>query len=146
MRIEARTMKMKKIKRDHIGFLILMCLVAAGFACTPRAFEKPNAAAAPPPSTAEDRRASFESDLQTMRTANLQYVFVVRRKDAAAFDGDDKKYLRATLPFNNRIILADEEKAFIVGSNYKFPPENTDALRLRFNVEDYSAAAEEPAK
>ncbi len=133
------TMKMKKIKRDLAGFLILMCVVAAGFACTPRSFEKPAASSAPP-STAEDKRASFESDLQTMRTANLQYVFVVRRKDDAAFDGDDKKYLRATLPFNNRIILADEEKAFIVGSNYKFPPENLDALRLRFNVEDYSAA------
>jgi len=57
-----------------------------------------------------------------------------------AFDGEDKKFLRASLPFNNRVVLADEDKAVIVGSNYKFPPENLDALRLRFNVEDYSAA------
>ena len=75
-----------------------------------------------------------------MRTADLQYIFVFRRKDAGVFDGDDKKYLKANLPFNNRVVLADEDRAVIVGTNYKFPPENTDALRMRFNVEEYSAA------
>ncbi len=111
------------------------------FACTPRSFEKPNAAAASPsPSTDEDRQASFQNELEKMKTANLQYVFVFRRKDGGAFDGEDKKFLRGNLPFNNRVVLADEDKAVIVGSNYKFPPENTEALRLRFNVEDYSAA------
>ncbi len=114
------------------------------FACTPRSFEKPNAAATPPPSTAEDRQASFQNELEKMKTANLQYVFVFRRKDGGAFDGEDKRFLRGNLPFNNRVVLADEDKAVIVGSNYKFPPDNLDALRLRFNVEDYSAA--EPGK
>ncbi len=142
----SRSLQAGRLRSSRLSlnrFSVLMCAVLLTFACTPRSFEKP-AASSVPLSTAEDKRASFENDLQTMRTANLQYVFVVRRKDDGAFDGDDKKYLRATLPFNNRIILADEEKAFIVGSNYKFPPENLDALRMRFNVEDYSAA--EPAK
>lgn len=75
-----------------------------------------------------------------MRTANLQFIFVFRRKDGGGFDGDDKKYLRANLPTNNRVILADDDKAVIVGSNYKFPPENLETLRVRFNLEDYSAA------
>lgn len=74
-----------------------------------------------------------------MRTADLQYVFVFRRKDGGVFDNEDKKILRTQLPFNNRVVLADEDKAVIVGSNYKFPPENLDGLRTRFMIEDHSA-------
>ncbi len=120
----------------YTAFLLMMLT----FACTPRSFEKPNAVITAPPLTAEDKQASFQNELEKMRTANLQYVFVFRRKDGGAFDGEDKKFLRASLPFNNRVVLADEDKAVIVGSNYKFPPENLEALRLRFIVEDYSAA------
>ena len=113
--------------------------ILLNFACTPRSFEKPNAAA-PPPLTAEDKQTSFQSELEKMKTADLQYIFVFRRKDNGAVDGEDKKFLKANLPFNNRVVLADEDKAVVVGSNYKFPPENLDALRTRFNVEDYSTA------
>jgi len=155
-------MKMKKIKTDaatrrrgdttnrqkterkfcsaiHLLVFGIVFFMLVNFACTPRSFEKPNAAA-PPPSTAEDKRASFQNELEKMKTANLQYIFVFRRKDGGAFDGEDKKYLRASLPFNNRVVLADEDKAVVVGSNYKFPPENLDALRARFDIEDYSTA------
>ena len=109
------------------------------FACTPRSFEKPKVAA-PPPTAAENKQVAFESELEKMRTADLQYIFVFRRKDGTSIDGEDKRFLRASLPFNNRVVLADEDKAVIVGSNFKFPPENTDALRMRFNVEDHSTA------
>ena len=139
---------MKKIKNDREisstrnfininRFLIytLFAVILFCSACNSRSVENINTAA---PSVPENKQASFENDLQTMKTANLQYVFVCRRKDGGAFDGEDKKYLRANLPVTNRVILADEDKAVIVGSNYKFPPENLDALRTRFNVEDYS--------
>jgi hypothetical protein len=131
--------KMKKIKEVWCFVCAVMLSTLLSFACTPRSFEKPKITASTP-TAAEDKQAVFDSELQKMRTADLQYIFVFRRKDGGAFDGDDKKYLRANLPFNNRVVLADEDKAVIVGTNYKFPPENTDALRTRFNVEDYSAA------
>jgi len=131
--------KYKRSRRDWaLLFIPLFCLVL-NFACTPRAFEKPNAAAATP-ATVEAKQTSFQNELEKMRTADLQYVFAFRRKDGAAIDGEDKRFLRATLPNNNRVVLADEEKAVVVDSNYKFPPENLDVLRTRFNVEDYSAA------
>lgn len=129
----------KKLAVANFLFVLGVLLsTLLSFACTPRSFEKPKVAATPV--AAEEKQAVFDSELQRMRTADLQYIFVFRRKDAGAFDGDDKKYLRANLPFNNRVVLADEDKAVIVGSNFKFPPEHTDALRMRFNVEDYSAA------
>ncbi len=121
-------------------FLICTLIAAAlfSFACGNRSSENTNAAATP--AVAENKRASFENDLQTMKTANLQYVFAFRRKDGGAVDAEDKKFLRANLPATNRVILADEDKAVIVGSNYKFPPESLNVLQTRFNVEDYSTA------
>ena len=120
--------------------LALFCIIF-NFACTPRAFEKPNAATpTPPPVTVEDKQASFQNELEKMRTADLRYVFVFRRKDGGAIDGEDKRFLKIMLPVNNRVVLADEDKAVIVGSNYEFPPVNLDGLRIRFTVEYYSAA------
>jgi hypothetical protein len=122
--------------RFFISAVFLSSLL--NFACTPRSFEKPNVALTPS-SNAEDKQANFQSELEKMRIANLQYIFVFRRKDGIVIDSEDKKYLRGNLPFNNRVVLADEDKAVIVGTNYKFPPENIDALRQRFDVEDYSS-------
>lgn len=126
----------KKNKHSAILFSAILCL-SSGFGCNYNSFEKPNVNAAP--TNAENRQSVFEADLQTLKTANLKYVFVFRRTDGGAFDGEDRRYLRANLPTTNRVILSDENKAFIVGSNYKFPPENLEVLRLRFSVEDDSA-------
>ena len=108
------------------------------FGCTYRSFENQNVAAAPPN---ENKQSSLESDLQTMQTANFEFIFVFRRKDGGAFDGGDRKYLRANAPAEtNRFIATDDGRAFIVGSKYLFPPSNLEALRMRFNIEDYSTA------
>ncbi|MCY7375772.1 MAG: hypothetical protein LH472_07350 [Pyrinomonadaceae bacterium] len=117
---------------------IFICAVIPAFACHYNSFEKPNVNVAP----AENKQSAFESDLQTLKTANLKYILVFRRTDGGAFDGEDRKYLKTNLPTTNRVILTDESRAFIVGSNYKFPPENLEVLRLRFKVEDFSTAAE----
>ena len=140
MKTTRRGMPVKYKIFNRAALIVFLCAFLLNFACTPRAFEKPNAAATPSSSTAEDKQANFQNELGKMRTADLQYIFVFRRKDAAVIDGEDKRFLKANLPFNNRVVLADEDKAVIVGSNYKFPPENLDALRIRFNVEDYPAA------
>lgn len=74
-----------------------------------------------------------------MKTANFDYIFAFRRKDGGVFDSEDKKYLRAnTPPGTNRFVATDEDRAFIAGSTYAFSPENLQALRNRFLVEDYS--------
>ncbi len=92
----------------------------------------------------ENNISAFETDLQTMKTANFTYIFAFRRKDGGAFDGEDKKYLRANAPAEtNRFVLTDNGKAFIAGSKFKFPPQNLDVLRTRFNIEDFSAVKEE---
>ena len=136
---------MKKIKRNPITQVVLTGLIffsLMNFACDNRSFEKANvseSSAAP-----EQTQSNLASDLQTMKTANFDYIFVFRRKDGGAFDGEDKKYLRANAPVEtNRFVSTDNGKAFIAGSKFKFPPENLEILRTRFNVEDYSVVKEE---
>lgn len=125
-------------------FSILFCLLCAAlffnFACTPRAFEKPNAAA---PTANENKLSDFENDLLTMRTAGFEYIFVFRRKDGGEFDSDDRKFLRANSPAEtNRFVATDNGRAFVAGSKYVFPPPNIEALRTRFDTEDYSPPKE----
>lgn len=130
--------KMMKIKRTTRVFQISIFVWAifCGFACNYNSFENKSVNA--PNANAENKQTAFESDLQTMKTADLKYVFVFRRTDGAAFDAEDRRYLRMNLPTTNRVILTDENRAYIVGSNYKFPPENLEILRLRFKIEDFS--------
>lgn len=129
------------VRLQFYAILIFTLSVIFNAACTPRAFEKPNAQTAPPSANENKSASTFEIDLQTMRTAGFEYIFVFRRKDGAAFDGEDRKYLRANAPAEtNRFVSTDNEKAFIAGSKFPFPAPNLEALRLRFNIEDYSAA------
>ena len=136
---------MKKIKRAQTAQAILTGVIffsLINFACGNRSFEKANVAESPV--APEEKQSNLAGDLQTMKTANFDYIFVFRRKDGGAFDGEDKKYLRDNAPAEtNRFIATDNGKAFIAGSNFKFPPQNLDVLRTRFNVEDYSPIKEQ---
>ena len=135
---------MKKIKRSLITQPVLTGLIffsLMNFACDNRSFEKANVSE--PLAAPEEKQSNFASDLQAMKTANFDYIFIFRRRDGGAFDAEDKKYLRANAPVEtNRFVSTDNGKAFIAGSKFKFPPQNLEILRMRFNVEDYSAIEE----
>lgn len=97
----------------------------------------------PPPATplatAETKKTTFEQDLRDMQTADFDYILVFRRKDGGAFDDDDRKYLRQNTPLEtNRWTKSDDGKAYIAGSGFGFTPEQMEALRNRFIIEDYS--------
>lgn len=118
------------------------------FACTPRAFEKANVGASNTTTTnapVETKPVTVEDEIEKLRTADLKFIYVFRRKDSTAFDSDDRSFLRTNLPFNNRVVRADEDRVVIVGSNYVFPAENLTYLRTRFNVEEL-ASADKPAE
>ena len=125
--------------------LVVLCLASVmNSACADQRILKANKNTAPV--STENTKTSFESDLETMKTANFEFIFVIRRKDGGAFDSEDRKFLISNKPAQiNRFILTDEEKAFIAGSKYQFPEENLKNIKTRFNVEDFSAVkAQEP--
>ncbi len=117
--------------------LFLVVLVSSSFAC-----ESPSLKAnlsKPEANAAENNVPGFERDLQTMKNADFDFVYVFRRKDGGVFDGEDKKYLKANAPvFTNRFILSDENKVAIAGSSYKFEAGNLENLQKRFVIENFS--------
>jgi outer membrane murein-binding lipoprotein Lpp len=133
------TMKKARTKTKR-GIQIFACALA--IAVLNAGCQSPSLKAnktAPNSATAGNNLSSLEQDLQTMRNANFEFIFVFRRKDGGALDGEDKKYLKANSPvFTNRFILTDENKAAVAGSSYKFEPENLEKLQQRFVIENFS--------
>lgn len=78
-----------------------------------------------------------------MQTANFDFIFVLRRKDGAVMDTDDKGFIKAVTADANRRSLSGDGKAVIVGSNYRLPDETMKVLGERFDMEDHSKPASE---
>jgi hypothetical protein len=143
---EAEEEKRTRGEKDIFSFskLVLFSVIGVtillNFGCQPN--QEILKSVPPPPtpmSTVSSKATSFDEDLREMETANFDYIFAFRRKDGGIFDKEDKKYLRDNTPIEtNRWRESDEGKAFIAGSGFSFSPEQMEALRNRFIVEDYS--------
>ena len=136
--------KGKKGKREK-GFLsqyifLTSILVLLNLSCQPnQTILKDVSPPATPMATVETKKTTFEQDLLEMQTAGFDYILVFRRKDGGFFDKDDRKYLRQNTPIEtNRWRESDDGKAYIAGSGFGFTPEQMEALRNRFIIEDYS--------
>ena len=82
---------------------------------------------------------TFEQDLNAMRNADFNFIYVFRRKDGGVLDADDKGFITRTTPSEiNRRSLADEGKALILGSNFRLPDDNLQKFKERFSFEDHS--------
>lgn len=126
------------------GFCLLGCLLfsACQSLVTPVAnLQTPTPTATPAaPKTGDEEVAD---KLEYVQKGAFDFVYVFRRKDGAALDAEDRKYLRAVSPIEtNQWVVTDDLKAAIAGSNYQFPAESLDALKKRFNVEDLSKPKE----
>lgn len=124
-------------RKGAIGFafLLLVSLIASG--CGPNEGILKSGKETPQANAASDK-SSFEQDLEAMRTADFVYVYVLRRKDGAKIDADDRGVIKVQTSLANRRVSADDDKAFIIGSNVQLPPQNMAALYARFAVENYS--------
>lgn len=138
-----------KIKRGASLFAFAASIAFLNFACEPASLRKTdssatetNAAAASPESDA----ARLEADLETMRTADFNFIYVFRRKDGGAFDGEDRKFLRVYSPtMTNRFVSSEGGRAFVAGSKFRFEQGNLDKLQERFVIEDFSKAEDAAA-
>jgi hypothetical protein len=82
---------------------------------------------------------SFEQDLESMRTADFIFIYILRRKDGAPLEADDKRFASLVIPGEmNRRSVSDEGKAIIIGSNFKMPEDSFKVIAERFAVEDLS--------
>ncbi len=90
------------------------------------------------PSNAESSAIIFAKELEAMRNADFRFVYVLRRKDGGVIDAEDRSVIKMQTVDMNRRVSADNDKAFIIGSNAQLPPKNMLTLLERFAVENYS--------
>ena len=86
-------------------------------------------------------RTDFEQKLQYVRDGQFHHVYVFSRKDGAAFDKDDVKYLTDNSPVGektNMRVKTDDGRRGIIGTNFEYTAEQVTALFKRFNIEDYT--------
>lgn len=92
-----------------------------------------------PSGTRTEVTSSFDSDIEAMKNADFYLIYVLRRKDGAALDADDRTFASAMIPPEiNRRTISDQGKAIILGSNFKLPEDSMKALTERFELTDLS--------
>lgn len=88
---------------------------------------------------ARPQRSQTERDIESMRTADFEFVYIFRRKDGGVLDEADRRFLNEQKPPEiNRVKLTDEGWAVIFGSNFQLPEPQMEALKERFAFEDLS--------
>ena len=137
----------RKISLAAAAFLFASC--GANESVLKSGKETPASTNSTPASTV----SAFEQDLASMRTADFRWIYVLRRKDGAVIDAEDRQAIKINTVHVNRRVgtepapcnedeVANKKrgcnKAFILGTNTEIPPHNLLALYQRFAVDDYS--------
>jgi len=94
--------------------------------------------ASPTPATAEVQKTTIEDEINNMRTADFRFIWVIRRKDGGVMDAADKAVIRQNTVDMNRRVLADDDKAILIGSNTVPFKENFDILASAYAIQDVS--------
>ena len=120
-------------------------LVSINLACTnTRIIESGKASPTPVASPTPEKPVNdVQDNLASIERMGFDFVYVFTRKDGGIFVGEDITFLKSNAPpETNQWRWTEDKKTIIAATNYKFPPENLDALRKRFNVEDRSPKKE----
>jgi len=122
------------------AFLIIAVAATAFCGCNRAGTQTGNNNNAPASSPSPRKPLTeFERDLEYVRTGQFTYIYLISRADGSPLNNDDIAYLKQNAPpQTNQWVLTDEKRRVIAGTNFEFTPENLDALRKRFVVEDYS--------
>jgi hypothetical protein len=157
MRINGKKEKRERRKKEKELFfrgsvLFFFLAFSLNLACQPnqeilKSSSNNISNSANPAATLAPRKTTFEQDVQEIKDAGLENIFVLRRKDGGTFDTDDAKYIRQNTPLEtNRFIYSEERKILIIGSGFSLPLENIEALKNRYNFEDLSKPIEVEVK
>jgi hypothetical protein len=92
----------------------------------------------PTPANVESPKSTLGQEIENMRTADFRFIWVLRRKDGGVIDAADRAIIRVNTVEINRRVLADEDKALVLGSNTAPFRENFDALNRAFSIQDLS--------
>jgi hypothetical protein len=140
---------MKRIKTIAIVSVVLAGAVFSAGCGPNKAILNSNAAepaSAVSTASPEPTPNTFDRDLEAMKTADFNFIYVFRRKDGGVMTADDRTFIKENTVDSNRRKQSDEDKAIIVGSNYRFPADKLKALTDRFAAENHSKPESELPK
>jgi hypothetical protein len=101
---------------------------------------------APAPQASRAAYDTVDAEVENMRTADFNFIIVLRRKDGGKMQSEDKAFVRTNMSGANRRSLVDDEKAIVIGSNARVPQDLITKLTDKFDVQDFSKPeAEIPA-
>jgi len=140
---------MKEVGPIRLTLLFILLLLVAGCgggisSCAggvPSGVRNNNSTPSTPAAPAASPTASltrFEQDLQYIRNGQYTYIWVFSRKDGKPLESTDSAFLRTNAPQVVDWVTTDGGKKVIAGTNFNLEEGNLEALKKRYNAEDYS--------
>ncbi len=89
---------------------------------------------------AQTLQTPLESELARLQRANFRQIIAFSRKDGGKLTAEDIAYFREWAPSEqiNQRLKTDDDKYIVAGTNFAFTPEQMNALRNRFAIEDFT--------
>lgn len=122
--------------KTHTAIALTAVLSAAALiGCQPNQTVQQSAPNPVPQVSLEPRKTDLETDIKDIETAGLEHIFIVKRRDGGVFDKDDKRFLREFVPDEiSRRVASDDDRAFLLGTNFIIPEDMVTKWRERFTV------------
>jgi hypothetical protein len=130
---------MRRLGLNEVGRIALVLGIALLFAaCGGSPVPPTSSSASASPSPQASPLTAFEQDLQFIRNGQFTYIWVFSRKDGKPLDREDGTFLRTNAPQVVDWVTTDEGRKVIAGTNFNLEEGNLEALKKRFNAEDYT--------
>jgi len=118
--------------------LLTLALVLASCGGSTPSNSNSSASSATPAGPSPSPLTGFEKDLQYIRNGQYTYIWVFSRKDGKPLESSDSTFLRTNAPQVVDWVTTDEGRKVIAGTNFDLAEGNLEALKKRYNAEDYS--------
>ncbi|MFL6374155.1 MAG: hypothetical protein ACJ73D_05765 [Pyrinomonadaceae bacterium] len=130
---------MRSESKRHIKILIWVILIPCALSsCSANEQILKSGKESPTPTNVESTKSDLDEQIQSLRTADFRYIWAIRRKDGGVLDKADKAVIRQNTVEMNRRVLADDDKAVLIGSNTVPFKENFDILASAYAIQDLS--------
>jgi len=90
-----------------------------------------------PAANAASPKDPVDKEMEAMRTAGFEHVYLLKRNDLGKLEPSDKEFIKAQTPDVNRRVVTEDERAILIGSNTELPKENIDTIWKYFSIGYY---------
>lgn len=119
-------------------FIAMICAAMALTSCGGGTSSSNGASSTAQSTPAPSPKSDFEDRLEFIRKGQFTYVWVFSRKDGKPLDKEDGAFLRTNAPQVVDVVMTDDGRKAIAGTNFDLAKGNLELLKKRFVMEDYT--------